>query len=455
MIRSNIKNFLSRILLPKSALPFYSGYTYHHHYWANTVWSIAGGLLSLGGYVLTKGFAATPVEIALLSTAGGIPYFLTPFWSQFIRRHGIRNALFVTSIIEASSLFLIAFAWLPWQFILLSTMGGMASTALLPARNFIVQQNYAVSLRGRIFGQLQSYGTLIGLVLTLLTGKFMDALRITVHIPWPEGGNWVWHEFVLQGFRLVYPVGGVLVFTAYVLFRRIRPRGEGLGTRGQAAASQETYLENIATAFRAVIKVFANHRDFLIYEMGFMLYGSGLLMIDPVMKVLSDRVLGLSYTAFALITIITPGVMSLVFSPVWGILMDRLKGPRTSFLIYATLALSALGLAIAAAFSSMGIFALAYSLFGIGMSGIGITWALGSVEFAGKGQADRYTAAHVVLVGIRCMYAPLMGVGLMSLLGGAQWVFICSMGFFIAASALMFLLGRAMRRNGRHSQIAV
>jgi MFS family permease len=454
MIRANIKSFLSRILLPKSSLPYFSRYTYHHHYWASFIWSISGGLLGLGGYVLTKGLNASAVEIALLSTAGGIPYFLAPFWSQFIRRHGTRKALLLTSCVEAVSLALIAFAGLPWQFILLSTIGGAAATALLPARNFIVQQNYAVSLRGRIFGQLQTYSLFIGLGLTLVTGMFMDFKELVFYVPWFAGGKFVWHRVAVEIFRFVYPIAAVLVFTAYVQFRKIRPRGEGLDVRGRHAARRESYLGNIVTSFREVIKVFAGHRDFLIYEMGFMLYGTGVLMLGPVMTYFAKEDLHLGYFMFALITGFASGIMQLVFSPIWGILMDKMKGPMTSFLIYMMLALCALTLAVGAAYKSVELCALGFALHGIGMSGIGITWALGSVEFAGKGQADRYTAAHVVLVGIRSLYAPLLGVGLMYWLGGAQWVFVSSAFFFTAASALMYFLRRSMQRRGGQSRTA-
>jgi MFS family permease len=451
MVRDKIKSFLSRILLPKSSLPFFSRYTYHHHYWASFIWSISGGLLGLGGYVLTKGLNATALEIALLSTAGGIPYFITPFWSQFIRRHGIRNALLVTSCMEACTLLLIAFAGVPWQFILLSTIAGTAATALLPARNFIVQQNYAVTLRGRIFGQLQTYSLFIGLGLTLLTGVFLDFKDIVFYIPWREAGKWVSHQAVVEIFRLVYPIAAVLVFMAYVQFRKIRPRGEGLDVRG-SSAREESYLGNMITSFREVMKVFAGHRDFLVYEMGFMLYGTGVLMMGPVMTYFAKNDLGLGYFMFAFITSFISGVVQLVVSPIWGILMDKLKGPRTSFLIYVSLAVCALTLALGAVLKNVTIIGVGFAMHGIGMSGIGITWALGSVEFAGKGQADRYTAAHVVLVGIRSLYAPLLGVGLMYALGGAQWVFVCSAFFFVAASALMYFLRRSMQRGGRKSQ---
>jgi hypothetical protein len=66
---------------------------------------------------------------------------------------------------------------------------------------------------------------------------------------------------------------------------------------------------------------------------------------------------------------------------------------------------------------------------------------------------DRYTSSHVFLVGLRFTYAPMLGVGIMSLLGGVQrgapWVFLSGTVTLSLACILMIYLRRSMVRQQR------
>jgi len=451
--KKTINGLLSKLVLTQSALPFYSGYTYYHHRRSTIVMGLAAGLTALGGYVMQKGLKATDWEMTILTIVSGLPYLLTPFWSQFMRKHGTRGTLSFTPFIEAGAILLLACVWMPWQFIALIGVNMIASTAMLPIQNFVMQQNYAVSLRGRIFGQLSSFFILVSMSAALLTAVVLDMKPVALNIPLPKflfpGGPL---RASIETFRFVFPLAAVAWLVGRMMFRSLRARGEGVVLApARKHAQQVGYLKSLITSFGEVVKVFRNDRNFFLYEMGFMLYGTAIIMIGPVVPIVANQKMNATYLEYALATMLVSSLVQLPLGPVWGVIMDRLKGPRTSLIIYLILIVSMVILWGAAEQNSKWLLGLGFVVQGVGMAGINITWNLGSVEFSKRGEVDRYTSSHVFLVGLRFTYAPLLGIGIMSLLGGVQrgapWVFLSGTVTLSLACILMIYLRRSMVRQ--------
>jgi MFS family permease len=446
--------FFSEIFLSQSALPFYSGYTYHHHRRSTIVMGLMGGAMALGGYVMQRGLHATDWEMTALTIVSGLPYLITPFWSQFLRRHGTRGTLSFTPYIEAGAILLMACVWLPWQFIVLIGVNMIAATAMLPVQNFIMQQNYAVTLRGQIFGQLSSFFVLISMGAAFITAFVLDMRPLNLTMALPKFIHAKPLHIYIETFRFVFPLAAVVCLVGRMMFRSIRVRSESIVMAPARKRAREVgYLTNLITSFGEVVKVFKNDKHFFMYEMGFMLYGTAIIMIGPVVPIVANVKMNATYVEYALATILVSSLVQLPLGPVWGRIMDKLKGPRTSLSIYLILIVSMVILWGAVTLNSTWLLGVGFFVQGVGMAGINITWNLGSVEFSKRGEVDRYTSSHVFLVGLRFCYAPVLGVGLMNLLGGplkgAQWVFLCGTGFLAMASMMMIFLRRSMARTMR------
>jgi predicted MFS family arabinose efflux permease len=80
---------------------------------------------------------------------------------------------------------------------------------------------------------------------------------------------------------------------------------------------------------------------------------------------------------------------------------------------------------------------LAYTIFGIAMTGVNIAWNMGSIYYAGDQDASIYQSVHVTLTGIRGLIAPALGYALLKIFGLTA-VFVVAAGFLCTASVISY-----------------
>ena len=80
---------------------------------------------------------------------------------------------------------------------------------------------------------------------------------------------------------------------------------------------------------------------------------------------------------------------------------------------------------------------VAYTIFGLAMTGVNMAWNMSSIFFAGNEDAAMYQSVHVTLTGVRGLVAPVLGFTLLRLIG-IESVFIVAAGFLALASIMSF-----------------
>ena len=83
----------------------------------------------------------------------------------------------------------------------------------------------------------------------------------------------------------------------------------------------------------------------------------------------------------------------------------------------------------------------AFALFGFAMAGVNLGWSLGPLHFASEGRAHMYTAVHFSLVGVRSVFAPLLGFLVKDHFSYAA-AFGLSVAFVLVAAATVWRLAR-------------
>ncbi len=78
---------------------------------------------------------------------------------------------------------------------------------------------------------------------------------------------------------------------------------------------------------------------------------------------------------------------------------------------------------------------IAYTIFGIAMAGVNLSWNMSSIFFAGKEDASMYQSVHVTMTGIRGLIAPILGFALLKIMG-INSVFYVAAGFLALASVM-------------------
>lgn len=308
-------------------------------------------------------------------------------------------------------------------------------TALVyPAQNGILQQNIQAKRQGQVFGWGALVQHLTAAACSLVVGAVLNRDP----------------DF----FRYVYPVIGLAGFV-YPLILAGLPRPEGDESNDPSRFFTVPRLPlgpvkwsrlsgAIVQPFREAVTTFVNDRRFFWFEGNFMIYGIAYMMLIPVVPLFFANELNLSYQEISSSRVLIGSIGIALLGPPAGRLMDRIHPVRLSTLSFGIVSLYPAALAVGAMVGAGHPALAAYIAFGVysvGMSGVNVTWNVGSLAFAPPGQGGYYQGIHVTMVGIRGVLGPAIGFIVLKTLGYRE-VFILAVIIFLIAAASSAALGR-------------
>jgi MFS family permease len=427
-----------------SAAPLVSRYTYRLHARAALLEGILAGVLVTQDVVARKTLGATQFQLVVLTMAPGSSWLLSLFFTH--RFYDVdRRALFLwAGVLGRLPLLLVGLVGGPWPFLGLLVLHGLVQTALIPAQNSIYQQNYDPIARGRLFGRASVWGGVATAVVALGAGFIMD--REWEAAPWLVGPD---------SYRWLYGLAGVAGFAACLAYGAIRLRGARRPLPRapiEAAAAPRPWGDPVLGVFR---RAWSTFRDPLVEDPGFarfegalFVYGLAFMVMQPVFAVLFVDELRMDYKDAALAKGVVFYAVNIAAVGFAGRMYDRLGLERTGLWATTVLALFAAALAWA---GTKQVAIAAFALYGIGMAGINIVWAMGPVQYAPPGQAARYMAVHVALVGLRALLGHPLGGLVADLSGSSRPAFALAAGLFVVATLLMMRAHRlAGSAPGKH-----
>lgn len=191
--------------------------------------------------------------------------------------------------------------------------------------------------------------------------------------------------------------------------------------------------------------------DYLRFELAFMVYGFAYMMTTPVLPIFLVDDLQLSYEQIGLTKGTIMQVVMILGILFFGRRFDRSTPHRMS--AYSFLAMTAYPLLLVAAkyahgHLQMALVTAAFVVIGISMSVITITWNLASLRFTMPGEdAGHYQSVHIAAVGIRAMFAPLLGFFVMSSLGREAALVVSSIVWGLSAGAMIWARRLDYRRG--------
>lgn len=410
-------------------------YTWARQWPAEVLMGLCGGILSFTAFALQRSMNAPAWTSQHLIVLGQGLWILAPAWPAILSRVKHQQTFLWLGVLSRGPLLLVAFASVT------ATPSGLAGagvgdwpilfgTFLLannldqiytPHRNALMRANYPLEVRGRVYGLVSLVSGVAGMAASLAVGQLLD------HDP--------------TVIRWAFPAAAALGILGYVQMARIRWRHEGPRVGPQPGGYVVGTLKN---AFLASWKTMRDDKGFRAFEIGFLVYGMGLLAADPliVSRFARDPAFTTSDWAWAQ-RVVLPATQ-LLFIWLIGMLSDRIGVVTVAALAFAGLAPFYVLMCFV---SAPGHLSAAYVLFGICMAGINVPWALGPLLFAPRGQAHHYMAVHVAWVGVRSALAPLMGMFVKNALG-YETALIVSATFEVAAAWWMFRLARRVRLQG-------
>jgi len=300
----------------------------------------------------------------------------------------------------------------------------MAWTGILTVRAAVWRANYQRRWRGQVTARLVQLSSLIIAAFSALVGYTLD-----------------WHE---DSFRLTFPVAAAAMFASALVYRGSRVRRHGQLIRNELAERQ---LGDTRSGFRLTLTVLRNDRDFRDYMASMMVFGSGNLMVIPILIILLNEQFSMVRLAQVLITSSIPLVFLCLFIRPWARLLDRnhifaYRSVQSWFYVSSILVFL-----LAAVLGQAWLLWPGSVLLGVANAGGHLGWNLGHNDFSNDAWASLYMAIHVTLTGIRGLLAPLLGVAFYQYLdslgpGLAPWALALPLLLSLAGSIWFVRLSR-------------
>ncbi|MFQ5655504.1 MAG: MFS transporter [Planctomycetota bacterium] len=387
--------------------------TYRLHVRAAMADAVFSAIVWASPEVARKGLGASVLLVVLLTMSPSVAQFMSLFLAGRMGGIDRRKLLIVSAIVGRLPLLAVFFVAGPWAFLILLTIQAFSWPPIISAWNAVLHANYSARTRGTLYGRASRYGAIAAGVAALGAG--------------------IWLDRDPQAYRVIYPLAAFLGVLSCWIFAAIPVR------RGRSAVASAVRVDTLGTLRRILVE----DRAFRRYEIGFFLYGLAFMAVITAKPIFSVDKLQLSYTVIlgskALFS-----VMEILSMPLMGRLMDRLGPARLAAASYGLLALHAVLLLVSRGPVT---FCIAEGVFGAAMAGVLIAWNMGPVTFARDGDAMRYMAVHVALVGARGLIGHPVGGVIVHLTGDPRWVFLFGLGLWIAGSIAMRRLGRDMARD--------
>ncbi len=362
------------------------------------------GVLVLNEFVFLKSLRGSDYQVGFLFQFSVVVFVFLLFINEFIRRNPYKRKLLrYTGIITRLPLLLLAFFPRDIEVVTSSGIYHLIFLAVfliffcyqpivLPIINLLLKHNY----REQNFGKLYSYGqtvhTITMLAVTFSYGLLLDADYFAF--------TWVW------------PVMGVLgIISIYMLSLidyqpEIKPK------------PKTSFLENIMNSAGSMVNILKNHKAYLHFELGFLFYGFAFMSSVTVITIFFEKELELSYSSMAFYKN-SYNILAILMLPFFGKMIGKLDPRRYGMVTYSSILIYILFVMLTNLFpyyrTVFGIdfyyMLTGYILFhGIFAASMPLLWNIGSAYFCRPGDADTYQAVHLMLTGLRALFAPLLGV---------------------------------------------
>lgn len=346
--------------------------------------------------IIYKDLDATPFQLAVIIALKPLVSLLSMYWSSSVNSRPDRliSNIVVARILGYLPFFFFPFMSNPWYFIAAFGFYMMLAVGIVPAWMEILKLNIPKQTREKVFSYTQAFGYMGGGLLPFALGFLLDGY--------------------FQSWRWLFPLASALALLSFFFQRRlIIPHTEPVQTHPQGL-----FLKPWKTAWKLLVE----RPDFRKFQIGSMIVGCGLMIIQPALPIYFVDNLHLTYTEIALAITLCKGIAFAVASPFWSKWMQKVDIYSLSswiaglgFLFPACLYLSQWELSW---------LWCGYFCYGIMQSGNELIWNMSGPMFAGDKDSSSYTSVNLLAVGLRGCIIPFLGSLCCALFGAPTVMFL-------------------------------
>jgi MFS family permease len=351
----------------------------------------------------------------MMMAAPFIGNLFSPLWArQMEGREKLPFCLGSWSIAR-SLLFLMPFAATGQAFVAL--IGGLQiiGTVSAPAYTSLMRDIYPDHARGRLMGYVRVVVQSMMFLATLIAGRLYD------------------HGI---SFRILFPLAAVFGIGAAVFFRHVRPLPHVGASPGEAPET----VRGHGAFVRQTVGILKHNRAYRYFALSVFVYGFANLMVQPLYGLFQVDVLRITSTQIANLANFA-SLWSIAGAFFWGRFMDRKGAP---FTVMCSICLIALIPVVYLFARSVPMLFFAAALSGSGFAGIELSYLASILLYAERDRTAQYQSLHSLLLGVRGVLAPLLGVPLAKAFGYPP-VFAGALAVMLVGAALQGMAIRATR----------
>lgn len=335
-------------------------------------------------FILYKDLHATPFQLAIVIALKPLSSLFSVYWSALIhqRPDRLRSNIVWGGVLRHLPFFFFPWVENVWFFILAFGFHMMLSRGTQPAWMEILKINLPRNSRDRVF----AFGSMMGYVgdalLPFILGVLLDGY--------------------FQAWRWIFPATALLSITA-IIFQR----GMSVEIKKEGIETPLSLKEGILRPWKGAMDLLKSRPDFTRFQIGFMLGGSGLMVMQPALPVFFVDVLNLSYMEFAIALTTCKGIGYALTTPLWARWVS--KGEIFRFTAWVTALATVFPVCMLLAPYGLAWLYGGYIMYGVMQAGSGLSWNMSGPIFAKEEESSLYTSINVATVGIRGAIAPWIG----------------------------------------------
>lgn len=345
-------------------------------------WAIYGML----PFILYKDLHATPLQIGVAFTLKPLVSLFAMYWSVWVnkRKDRLKGNVILAGFLGHLPFFFFPFVDNPWFFVASFSFYMLMARGAKPAWMEILKINIPAENRTRLFAYASAFEYLGGGVLPFVIGWLLDGY--------------------FQAWRWIFPFTALISIFAMLFQFRIP-----IKTDDTSIPVQEQYkplVSQLLHPWRDVWHLLMSRPDFARFQLGFMLGGAGVMLMQPALPKFFMDVLNLSYLELAIALTLCKGLGYALTSPLWARWIHRMDIYRFLSIVTFLFALFPLGLLMAEWYSYW--LYVSYIAYGIMQAGSELSWNLSGPIFAKDEDSSLFSTVNLLTGGLRgCIFPPL------------------------------------------------
>lgn len=356
--------------------------------WSHVLNTPFWAIFNMLPFILYKDLNATPLQITAIIILKPAVSLFAPYWSMLIEK---RRDRLLPNLIWARAaghlpFFFFPFFDNPWYFIFSFGFYMVMTRGVIPAWMELLKLNIPEMQREKVF----AYGSALSYIGAALVPFALGGMMDTIP------GSWRW----------IFPATALISLSAIFLKARVTFTPEAPSLE-QQPKSRDSLWGWIARPWVSAWKLIVRRPDFARFQLGFMLGGAGLIIMQPALPVFFMDRLALNYTELAVALTLCKGVGFALTSHTWARALGRIDIYR--FNSWVTFLAFLFPLCLLAAQTNLAWLYAGYILYGVMQAGSEMSWNLSGPLFAKQEDSSVYSSVNVLTVGLRGCFVPALG----------------------------------------------